>query len=209
MVITQVSVVYQHQQVVVAVRGALTHQVQVEVVAVLDKQAAEPMLVELPALLVRVIMVVAMAASIHLTIQVVVAVVLALLVELPQMAALLVLVEQVKLGLTVIPMLEVAEVVITPMLEVEQADQVVAVKVVMELLKIVQPLEQSTLVVVEVVMEELDLQVVVVLLSFAIQVAKLDQVEQLHQQVDTLTTHSQPVAHSQVKGKIKWLIMQD
>ena len=57
------------------------------------------------------------------------------------MAAQLALVEQVKLGLTVIPMLEVAEAVITPVLEVEQADQVVAVKVVMELLKIVQPPE--------------------------------------------------------------------
>ena len=58
-------------------------------------------------------------------------------------------------------------------------------------------------------MEELDLQVVAVLLLFAIQVVKLGQVEPSHQQVDTLTTHSQPVAHSQVKGKIKWLIMQD
>ena len=69
-------------------------------------------------------------------------------------------------------------------------------------------LEQPILVAEEVVMEELDMLVVAVLLLFAIQVAKLDQAEQLHQQVDSLITHSLAAEHSQVKERL-WHITQD
>jgi hypothetical protein len=129
MVITQSSIIYQLQQVVVEVRGALTHQVQVDQVVVLDKLAVELMQAEQPALLDKVITADPMAASMLLTIQVVVEVALVLLVEMPQAAVLQVLVVLVRLGLMEPLMLEVVEAVITPTQVAEQAVVVAVAKV--------------------------------------------------------------------------------
>jgi hypothetical protein len=177
MVITQVSPAYQLQQVVAVVLGALTHQVQVDQVVVLDKQAVEPTQVELEPL-VKVITVDPMEASTFLTIQVVVEVAQVQLVEMPQAAVLQVLVEQVELGLTELPTQVVVEAVITSMLLVVLAVAVVVAKVDSAPLK-VEPQQELPIPVVEaVVMVEPDLQVVVALLLSVIQVAQLAQAEQ-------------------------------
>ena len=103
----------------------------------------------------------------------------------------------------------VAEVVVIILpLELPLVVMVVVVMVDLELVADHRRPVQPTLVAEEVAMEELDMLVVAVLLLFAIQVAKLDQAEQLQVQADSLITHSLAAEHSQVKERL-WHITQD